>query len=40
MLVSRAFVIEAVLHATDPVFDPASMQPNKPSEVRVIATPT
>lgn len=33
MLVSRTFVIEAVLHATDPTFDPATMQPNTPSAV-------
>jgi hypothetical protein len=40
MLVSRTFVIEAVLHATDPTFDPATMKPNKPSGVRTIATRT
>jgi len=36
MLVSRTFVIEAVLQTIDLAFDPASMQPNKPSAVSII----
>jgi len=40
MLVSRTFVIEAVLQTTDLAFDPHSMQPNQPSAVRDSSTST
>jgi len=36
MLVSRTFVIEAVLRAAESTFDPASMMSNKLSPVRVL----